>query len=95
MRDQNAVAYHVTVFGRVQGVGFRYSARIMAHRCAVTGWVRNASDGSVEIVCEGDRTRVAQFLRWLRKGPPGAYVTNMKQRKLEPTGAYPRFTVEF
>jgi acylphosphatase len=41
--------------GHVQGVGFRYSTRSIASRLPVTGWVRNLSDGRVELVAEGSK----------------------------------------
>ncbi len=44
--------------GRVQGVGFRYTAKGVAQRFAVTGFVRNLSDGRVELVVEGDAAEV-------------------------------------
>jgi acylphosphatase len=43
----------------------------------VRGSVRNQADGSVEIVAEGQRDRVDEFLNWCREGPPRAHVTGM------------------
>ena len=53
-----------TVFyrGRVQGVGFRYTARRIAQTYAVTGFVRNRTDGRVELVAEGDQAEIDRFL---------------------------------
>ena len=48
--------------GRVQGVGFRYTARRVADDFAVAGFVRNLPDGSVELVAEGEGAEVAAFL---------------------------------
>jgi acylphosphatase len=39
--------------GRVQGVGFRYTAQTIARRHPVTGYVRNLPDGTVELVAQG------------------------------------------
>lgn len=52
--------------GRVQGVGFRWTARAVAQRFAVTGWVRNDPDGSVRVVAEGLRSEVGAYLTALR-----------------------------
>ena len=52
---------HCVVRGRVQGVFFRASAQREATRLGVTGWVRNLSDGSVEIVAEGEDERVREL----------------------------------
>ncbi len=49
--------------GRVQGVGFRYSARQIAQGFTVTGQVRNLPDGRVHLVAEGQETEVREFLR--------------------------------
>jgi acylphosphatase len=53
-----------TVFyrGRVQGVGFRYTARRIAKTYAVTGYVRNLADGRVELVAEGNQAEINRFL---------------------------------
>jgi acylphosphatase len=55
-------ARHVFYSGRVQGVGFRYTARQIAQRFAVTGFVRNLSDGRVELLAEGSRSELDQLL---------------------------------
>lgn len=48
--------------GRVQGVGFRYTAQQLAVGCAVAGFVRNCPDGEVELVAEGEADEVERFL---------------------------------
>ena len=60
--------------GGVQGVGFRYTARLQADRFGVAGWVRNRADGTVEAEVEGDEASVQAMLDWLAEGPPGAAV---------------------
>ena len=57
---------HVVFSGYVQGVGFRYTARMLASRFAVTGWVRNLSDGTVELEAQGDKAEVESYLERLR-----------------------------
>ncbi len=64
---------HFYVDGRVQGVGFRYTARYVASSMGVTGWVKNLDDGRVELEVQGDRELVVHFLeqvqnvgRWIR-----------------------------
>lgn len=57
------------VRGRVQGVGFRWSARAQADRLGVTGFARNLPDGTVEVEAEGSEAAVEQMLHWLHHGP--------------------------
>ncbi|HTP58310.1 MAG TPA: acylphosphatase, partial [Spirochaetia bacterium] len=70
-------AVRAVVHGRVQGVGFRWSALREARRLGLRGTVGNRGDGTVEVVAEGDATAVDIFLAWLRRGPPGAHVTDV------------------
>jgi acylphosphatase len=71
------VAKHLTISGRVQGVGYRMSRVAEARRLGVTGWVRNRRDGTVEAVVDGSPDAVAQIVRWARRGPPAASVTQV------------------
>jgi acylphosphatase len=57
-----AIGKRVIYEGRVQGVGFRYTARQLADRFAVQGFVRNLPDGTVELVAEGEVEEVNRFL---------------------------------
>lgn len=81
--------------GRVQGVGFRYSAQRQAASLGLTGYVRNLRDGSVEMFCEGPQDKVEGFILWAAQGPPGARVGELKKRFLPPRGTYRRFSVEY
>jgi acylphosphatase len=77
---------HVRVHGRVQGVFFRAEAQARAESLGVAGWVRNAEDGSVEAVFEGDEERVESMVDWCRRGPSGARVDDVEVETEEPTG---------
>lgn len=67
-------AVHARVTGRVQGVGYRYAAVRVGSELGLTGWVRNDTDGSVEVWAQGDADGVDRFVRFLRVGPMGARV---------------------
>jgi acylphosphatase len=65
----------VRIEGRVQGVGFRYWVEQQAARLALSGFVRNRRDGSVEALLCGPPHSVAEMLERCRVGPPAAGVT--------------------
>lgn len=62
----STIRQHIVFVGRVQGVGFRATARHTARGFAVTGWVRNQEDGSVEMEIQGSPAEVASCLARLR-----------------------------
>ncbi|MGJ4950017.1 acylphosphatase [Bradyrhizobium sp. HKCCYLS20291] len=68
---------HVTVHGRVQGVGYRAWVEDQAILNGLDGWVRNRSDGSVEAVFAGPADDVAAMVAACRKGPPAARVDDV------------------
>ena len=76
----------VRISGRVQGVFFRAEARSRAESLGLAGWARNAADGSVEAVFEGDEARVRSMVDWCRRGPSSARVDNVEVETEEPTG---------
>jgi acylphosphatase len=81
------------ISGRVQGVGFRYSAMGEARRLAVTGWVRNTHDGAVELLAEGERPGLQRLATWCHVGPRGALVTDVEERWLEYRGEFNGFEI--
>ena len=60
------VRKHIYFYGRVQGVGFRYYAVQKANQLGLTGWVRNLSDGSVEMEVEGQEPLIDQLIIFLQ-----------------------------
>lgn len=68
----------VRIHGRVQGVFFRAETRSRAESLGLAGWVRNAPDGSVEALFEGDPDRVDSMVEWCRRGPSGAHVNEIE-----------------
>lgn len=69
---------HVWVSGRVQGVYFRAYAEDEAAFRKVAGWIRNAPDGRVEAVFEGNRACVEAMIHWCRRGSPASVVTDVQ-----------------
>ncbi|MCH6231446.1 acylphosphatase [Microbacterium sp. CFH 31415] len=77
---------HVVVRGEVQGVGYRYTLRMIARESGVTGWVRNRVDGSVEAEVEGTEDQVDEVLAWMAEGPPGSRVADATVTDAAPSG---------
>ncbi|MBI4534494.1 MAG: acylphosphatase [Candidatus Melainabacteria bacterium] len=73
----------LTVSGRVQGVFYRQTTCQKARSLGLTGWVRNADDGSVEIEVAGNRPLIEEFIAWCRIGPPSASVSQIDITWLE------------
>ncbi|HKJ96519.1 MAG TPA: acylphosphatase [Thermoplasmataceae archaeon] len=76
--------YDIRVFGRVQGVGFRYATRSRARELNLKGWVENHKDGSVMIEVQGDERMCAEFIQWCRHGPGYSWVERIEIREKEP-----------
>jgi acylphosphatase len=77
---------HVTVYGFVQGVGFRFAVERAARSRGVSGWVRNRPDGTVDAVFEGEADDVEALVDCCRKGPRGAQVDRVDVVPESPEG---------
>ena len=84
---------HAIIEGHVQGVGFRYYVSDQAQFIGLTGWVRNRYDGQVEVVAEGTRPDLEKLLRYLERGPSGAYVSNITEDWSTASGEFRRFSI--
>jgi len=89
------VRLHAVIRGRVQGVGFRYFTQREAQTLGLTGWVANRRDRSVEVIAEGDRSVLDQFVQDLWRGPTSAQVTAIQSDYLPATHEFDQFRVEF
>jgi len=78
--DDAPLALHLVVSGRVQGVGYREWARRQAVARGLRGWVRNRSDGTVEMVVAGAPDAVNEMAAICRSGPPLAEVAAVAAR---------------
>lgn len=74
----NNVCIHFFVSGKVQGVWFRANTQKKAQTLNLTGWVKNLSDGRVEVLACGEKTAVEQLHDWLWQGPELAKVTQVE-----------------
>jgi acylphosphatase len=76
----DVVTKHLIVRGRVQGVCFRAWTVRTASELGLAGWVRNRTDGDVEVVVQGSPITVDRFLALVRRGPPAARVDMLDVR---------------
>jgi acylphosphatase len=88
-------ARRVVVTGRVQGVGFRWSAVAEGERLGLAGWARNLPDGRVEVHAQGDPPAVARMVEWLRRGPRQAQVTGLAEQPVEPEAGLSGFAIRW
>ncbi len=84
---------HLTASGSVQGVFFRAATRDEARRLGVTGWVRNAEDGTVECEAQGAPEAVESLIDFCRRGPGAARVEDLQIEPREPVDGEDRFDV--
>jgi acylphosphatase len=77
----------LTIYGRVQGVGFRFYAQQKAQELNISGFVQNRPDGSVYIEAEGEETQLQAFINWCQAGPQWARVLELKIADMPPLGA--------
>ncbi|MCK6265055.1 acylphosphatase [Vibrio sp. ZSDE26] len=75
--------YKFTVSGTVQGVGFRYFTTMKANELGLLGYVKNLSNGDVEVLASGDKREMEAFECWLEKGPRLANVSKLKKEEAD------------
>ncbi|MBC8387902.1 MAG: acylphosphatase [Actinobacteria bacterium] len=87
--------YKVVLFGRVQGVGFRYFVESIASKYDISGYVRNTFNGKVEVVCQGEEEDLKQFINEVKKGPAFSVVTDVKIEEIKDSKKYSIFDIKF
>jgi acylphosphatase len=85
---------HIYYSGQVQGVGFRLMAERSAQSMGLEGFVRNLSDGRVEVVCEGAEGDIREFMKKLAS-VFRAYVSDVDADWGEATGGFDGFGIRF
>lgn len=75
------VRRHYRIYGRVQGVGFRYRAKYAAQSLNLTGWVENETDGSVKMEVQGQPEQIDQMFPLILRGGY-VHITNMRVREI-------------
>lgn len=77
---------NLTIFGRVQGVGFRFYTQRKARELDVSGFVKNQTDGTVYIEAEGIEENLDRFILWCYEGPTWAHVSNVNRQDVPVCG---------
>ncbi len=92
MKTERAV---VLFGGRVQGVGFRYTCRSLAMGFSVTGCVKNLEDRCVELVVEGERPEVEEFLKAIIEGYLKSFIRECAVEWYPATGNWKDFRIAY
>jgi len=87
-------AKHVIFIGRVQGVGFRFTAHRMAQRHQLTGFVRNLPDGTVEMLAQGSARDIDDCIQDI-KDYFGEYLRETKTNEIPSDPKYKDFRITF
>ena len=77
---QKITSLHCIVSGNVQGIGYRWFVERTAKKCGLTGWVKNLSNGDVEIEAEGEKTVLESFLALLYNDHSPASVSDISTK---------------
>jgi len=92
--EMNAIARHIIFTGRVQGVGFRFTALDLANRHRLTGFVRNLADGAVELVVQGQLEQIHDLLRDIQDKYKD-YITETKINETPSNSQFKDFKITF
>ena len=68
------ISFHLLITGKVQEVFFRASAKEVANKHYITGWIRNTKEGHVDAMISGTEEATAKFIEWCKRGPVNASV---------------------
>jgi len=86
---------HLYISGHVQGVFFRAFTKERADFYGITGWVKNLPDGRVEALGEGNEELLKEWIKDLSKGPPLAYVKDIKEEWSEAKNEFTDFEIRY
>ena len=85
---------HVLFYGQVQGVGFRFTTERIANELGLVGFVRNLSDGRVEVICEGNVSILNDFLNEI-KNAMSVYISDSLIEWDVARGEFSLFEIKF
>jgi len=83
----------INIFGKVQGVGFRYFIKIKARKLGLKGWVQNQVDGSVKLKVKGYKEKIKELIDYCHKGPLFSQVEKVQTEKEKTENDLESFTI--
>lgn len=84
---------HLIIKGKVQGVFYRATAKEIAEEIGVTGWIKNTSEGNVELMATGTEEQLIYLIDWCKQGPPKSIVSDVMVTKKEKEEAFKGFQI--
>lgn len=81
--SHNLIGAEILVFGKVQGVAFRYYTKLKAEELGISGTVKNKADGSVYIIAYGDTVIINKLIEWCEIGSPSSSVEKVVSEFIE------------
>jgi acylphosphatase len=87
------VRVRILIEGRLQGANFRLNTQSRAHQLGLFGFIRNLSDGRIEIEAQGDEDKVEEMLSWCQEEPHSSQIRSILFRHDEPINRYSDFEV--
>ena len=87
------IAVHISVYGEVQGTGFRAWSQKQADKFSLSGWIRKASDGSIEIFSQGEEDKINDFVSICWDGPNMAFIDEVLVKAANPDDSISRLEI--
>ena len=87
------IAVHVSIYGEVQGTGFRPWSKEQAQKFSLSGWTRKASDGSIEIFAQGEEEKINDFVSLCWDGPNTAFIDEVLVKDTNPDDSISNFEI--
>ncbi len=87
------IAVHISVYGEVQGTGFRTWTKEQADKLNLSGWTRKASDGSIEIFSQGEEEKINDFVSICWDGPNMAFIDEVLVKDTNPDDSFSGFEI--
>ncbi|MBI4453430.1 acylphosphatase [Candidatus Woesearchaeota archaeon] len=85
----------IIIIGLVQGVSFRYYAKKLAVSLGLTGFAKNLGDGSINVLVQGNKDNIDEFIGGCKKGPEQAKVENIRVKEINSKEKFNNFEIRY